>query len=100
METISRIIGEVAPADDIRSQSLFYGNWIMNNAPDPGPAYIAWKGALFGNIDSDFEPLIASIDDPVTAARLQWGGVLRGGIPELNDAETISVAERRLHARR
>ena len=31
--------------------------------------------------------------DPVTAARLQWGGVLRGGIPELNNAETISVAE-------
>ncbi len=93
MATISRITGETAPADDVRTQSLFFGNWIMNNAPDPGGAYIAWKGALFGNIDSDFEPLIASVDDAVTAARLQWGGVLRGGIPELNNAETIPVAE-------
>jgi hypothetical protein len=93
MATIGRVIGETAPADDVRSLSLFYGNWIMNNAPDPGPAYIEWKAALFGNIDREFEPLLASVDDPVTAARLQWGGVLRGGIPELNDAETIPVAE-------
>jgi hypothetical protein len=93
MATISGIIGETASSDDIRTQSLFYGNWIMNNAPDPGPAYIAWKAVLFANIDPDFEALVASVDDPVTAARLQWGGVLRGGIPELNNAETISVAE-------
>jgi len=93
MATIGGIIGQTESSEDIRTQSLFYGNWIMNNAPDPGPAYIAWKAALFANIDSDFEPLVASVDDPVTAARLQWGGVLRGGIPELNDAETISVAE-------
>lgn len=93
METISRITGETAPADDFRSRSRFFGDWIMNNAPDPGPAYVGWKAELFANIDSDFEPLIKSVTDPVTAARLQWGGVLRGGIPELNDAETISVAE-------
>ncbi|MGI9649112.1 MAG: DUF3179 domain-containing protein [Acidimicrobiia bacterium] len=93
METIGRLTGEEAPADDLRTQSLFYGNWIMRNDPDPGPDYIEWKAALFGLIDQDFTPLIASVDDAITAARLQWGGVLRAGIPELNDAETISVAE-------
>ncbi|MBT8165209.1 MAG: DUF3179 domain-containing protein [Acidimicrobiia bacterium] len=93
MATIGGVIGETPTTDDFRSLSRFYGNWIMNNAPDPGPAYIPWKGALFGNIDPEFEPLIASVEDPVTVARLQWGGVLRGGIPELNDAETIPVAE-------
>lgn len=93
MATIGRIIGVTSPAEDVRTLSLFYGSWIMNNAPDPGPAYIAWKAALFANIDPDFEPLVVSVEDPVTAARLQWGGVLRGGIPELNNAETVSVAE-------
>lgn len=93
METMARITGEDLPDGGVRTQSLFFGNWIMNNAPDPGPAYVAWKAALFANIDAAFEPLLASVDDAVTASRLQWGGVLRGGIPELNDAETISVAE-------
>lgn len=93
METMARITGESAPADDFRTRSLFFGNWIMRNDPDPGPAYIVWKAALFGNIDEEFDPLISSVDDAITATRLQWGGVLRGGIPELNDAETISVAE-------
>ena len=93
MATIARLTGEEAPADDLRTQSLFYGNWIMRNDPDPGPAYIDWKAALFANIDEDFDPLISSVEDAITATRLQWGGVLRGGIPELNDAETISVAD-------
>jgi hypothetical protein len=93
MSAMARLTAATPPAEDFRTQSLFYGNWIMNNAPDPGPGYIPWKAALFGNIDPDFEPLIASVQDPVTAARLQWGGVRRGGIPELNDAETITVAE-------
>jgi hypothetical protein len=93
MATMARITAEMPPDVDFRSQSLFFGNWIMDNAPDPGLDYVAWKASLFGNIDSDFEPLIASVQDPITAARLQWGGVLRGGIPELNDAETISVAD-------
>jgi hypothetical protein len=93
MATLARVTEATPPADDFRTLSLFFGNWIMDNAPDPGPDYIAWKASLFGNIDSDFESLIASVPDPITASRLQWGGVLRGGIPELNDAATISVAE-------
>ncbi|NNL14264.1 MAG: hypothetical protein HKO82_11330, partial [Acidimicrobiia bacterium] len=66
MATIGRVIGEAPPTDEFRSLSRFYGDWIMNNAPDPGPAYIPWKGALFANIDPEFEPLIASVEDPVT----------------------------------
>jgi len=93
METISRLTGEMAPADDFRTRSRFFGDWIMDNAPDPGPAYVDWKAELFANIDPDFGPLISSVADAVTATRLQWGGVLRGGIPELNDAETISVGD-------
>ncbi len=90
---LARITGESPPPGNVGSQWLFFGDWIMNNTPDPGPAYVEWKAALFANIDPAFEPLISSVGDAVTASRLQWGGVRRGGIPELNDAETISIAE-------
>lgn len=93
MEVIARISGETAPEGDLGAEWAFYGNWLVNNSLDPGADYIPWKAALFANIDPAFEPLLASVTDPVTATRLQWGGVTRGGIPELNDARTISVAE-------
>ncbi len=90
---LSRVTGETPQTANAGDQWLFFGNWLMDNVPDPGPAYVEWKAALFGNIDPAFEPLIAAVPDAVTASRLQWGGVRRGGIPELNDAATISVAE-------
>ncbi|MDH3605812.1 MAG: DUF3179 domain-containing protein [Acidimicrobiia bacterium] len=89
----ARITGVDPPAADVGAQWLFFGDWIMNNAPNPGAAYPAWKAALFANIDPAFEPLISQVQDPVLASRLQFGGVRRGGIPELNDAPTISIAE-------
>ena len=92
---LARITGEDPPPADVGAQWLFYGNWILNNSPDPGPAYPEWKAALFANIDPAFETLLGQVEDPILASRLQWGGVRRGGIPELNDAETIPVAEAR-----
>jgi hypothetical protein len=93
MRILTRVTGERPPSGDLGTQWWFFGSWLMNNGVDPGPAYIPWKAALYANIDPEFEAMLASIDDPVFAAQVQWGGVLRGGIPELNDAQTISVAE-------
>lgn len=75
--------------DDYRN----YGNWVYNEAVDPGPGYREWKLALYGGIDDEFEPLLAATSDDLLLARIQWGGVARGGIPELNDPERVPAAQ-------
>ncbi len=70
-----------------------YGGWMYDNPVDPGRAYVDWKADLYGLIDAPFEELIRQIDDPVVASRVQWGGVRRGGIPELNNPAVIAAAE-------
>lgn len=93
MGTIGDLTGESTDSDDLREQSLFYGRWIIENSPDPGPFYVGWKASLYAGIDPAFGDLLAQVTDPVVASRLQWGGVLRGGIPELNNQPTIPVGE-------
>ncbi|MGF1600059.1 MAG: DUF3179 domain-containing (seleno)protein [Acidimicrobiales bacterium] len=62
-----------------------YGQWVHNQAIEPGDGYRAWKEALYGPIDDDYAALLAAVDDDVLLGQIQWGGVPRGGIPELND---------------
>ena len=93
MGVIGELTGESADSDDFRAQSLFYGRWILANSPNPGAVYIPWKASLFAAIDPEFGDLLAQVTDPIVASRLQWGGVRRGGIPELNDQPAILVAE-------
>ena len=59
----------------------------------PGPGYEDWKRKLFATIDDDYLFLLDGVDDDATLAAISWGGVRRGGIPELNDPVRISVAE-------
>ena len=55
--------------------------------------YIAWKSLIYSQADLAFGKLITQIDDPILASQIQWGGVRRGGIPELNAPQTVSVAQ-------
>jgi hypothetical protein len=96
-ESLGRINGSLAaltgipvpepPTDGLR----VYGSWMYEAAVDPGPEYVGWKADLYGLIDGEFTELLAQVDDPVLASRLQWGGVVRGGIPELDHQDTSSV---------
>ena len=74
--------------DDYR----IYGSWVYDQAIDPGPGYRAWKIGLYGPIDDDYERLLSAVDDDLVLSRIQWGGVPRGGIPELNDPERVPAA--------
>jgi len=72
--------------DDYR----IYGNWVYREAPDPGDGYRRWKTELYGSIDTEFADLLDEVPDDVLLSQIQWGGVARGGIPELNDPVRIS----------
>jgi len=89
LETLTGVPISAGPGGAYRT----YGAWMYREEPMPVAGYIGWKARLFGLIDPAFGPLIESVDDPVLASQLQWGGVRRGGIPELNDAPTITVVE-------
>ncbi|MFQ5948041.1 MAG: DUF3179 domain-containing protein [Acidimicrobiia bacterium] len=89
---LRELTGEPGPVEPAEVYT-FFGGWMYDHGIDPGPGYVEWKARLYGLIDPDFEELIAQIDDAVLASRIQWGGVLRGGIPELNHQRTITVAE-------
>jgi len=75
--------------DDYR----IYGQWVYDEAIEPGPGYREWKEALYNPIDDDYPQLLASVDDDLILSRIQWGGVARGGIPELNDPERVKAGE-------
>jgi len=82
----------VAPPAERRDVFTHYGRWMSAQLPEPRAGYVEWKAQLYGLADPAFTTLLLQVDDPIVAAQLQWGGVGRGGIPELNDPETIAVA--------
>ena len=96
--SLATLTGEPVP-DNVRLIYATYGRWLHAEEPIPydppanGQGYIAWKSLLYAQVDLAFAELIFQIDDPILASQIQWGGVLRGGIPELNAPITVSVAE-------
>lgn len=72
---------------------IAYGSWAWSNRLDGGDGYQEYKTALYERIDPAFGPLLASVEDPVELAAIQWGGVPVGGIPELNDPERVPAAD-------
>ncbi len=74
--------------DDYR----IYGNWVYREAPDPGAGYRRWKTELYGSIDTEFADLLSEVPDDLLLSQIQWGGVARGGIPELNDPVRIPAS--------
>ncbi len=89
---LAALTGLAPPAEDGDTYAL-YGAWMYNEAVDPGEAYLAWKATLYALIDPSFGTMLLGVDDPVLASRIQWGGVRRAGIPELDHQETIPVGD-------
>jgi hypothetical protein len=69
-----------------------YGTWVETEGIDPGPGYRRWKVELFAGIDPEFGRLLSPVPDDALG-RIRWGGVARGGIPELNNPDRISAVE-------
>ncbi len=88
---LRQITGDPGP-EDLVAAHRYYGRWMYDNAINPGAEYIDFKATLYAAIDDRFAALLRQIDDPALVAQVQWGGVLVGGIPELNDERTISIA--------
>lgn len=63
---------------------LAYGTWSANQGQVGGDGYREFKVAIYENFDAEFGPFLQAIEDPQELAAIQWGGVKRGGIPELN----------------
>ena len=81
-------------ADDPLTAYAAFGTWMYDRpGVNPGSEYIAWKANFYALVDPAFFTVLAQVGDPRFAARIQWGGVTLGGIPELNQAVTIGVAE-------
>ena len=70
-----------------------YGSWASTQGLDGGDGYREFKIGLHERIDPEFGPLLASVDDPVEFATIQYGGVPVGGIPELNNQERVAAAQ-------
>ncbi|GMQ85720.1 MAG: hypothetical protein BMS9Abin07_1288 [Acidimicrobiia bacterium] len=96
--SLANLTGEPLPGD-FRLIYATYGRWLHAEEPIPyeplssAQGYIGWKSLLYAQVDLAFAGLIGQIDDPILASQIQWGGVRRGGIPELNAPVTVSVAE-------
>lgn len=89
LEAISGIENPGFLTDSYRT----YGQWVTDEAIDPGPRYREWKMTLLGQISDEFPVLLEGITDNRELSLVQWGGVTRGGIPELNDPERVPASE-------
>lgn len=89
-EALEALTGIERPEDHGQAY-VTYGTWLDTNEVQPADGYLEWKRRLLGDVDPEFEQLLAQVDDPLLAARLQWGGVLVGGIPELNDPDVLAA---------
>ncbi len=70
-----------------------YGTWAQSLQIDPGAGYREWKLGLYGIIDDEFAELLATVPSDQLLSEIHWGGVTRGGIPELNDPARLPVSE-------
>jgi hypothetical protein len=50
---------------------------------------VEWKKAFLSTIDAEYYALLQGVKDANLLSKMQWGGVRRGGIPELNFPEHI-----------
>ncbi|WP_419920829.1 DUF3179 domain-containing (seleno)protein [Candidatus Poriferisodalis sp.] len=83
----------VESSEDFTTDYVRYGSWSRSQAIDPGDGYEDWKGVLYAYVDFRYEDLLAQVTDRVTLAAIQWGGVRRGGIPELNNPDRLTPAQ-------
>lgn len=91
---ISDVLAEITgvPSGERIPNLIAYGSWVATRGIDGGDGYRDFKVALYARIDSQFGPLLASVQDQAELASIQWGGVPVGGIPELNDPDRAPAA--------
>jgi hypothetical protein len=70
-----------------------YGSWMYDRAVDPGAGYAQWKIDLYERLDPGYRRLLGQVRDPPVLSRLQFGGVVRGGIPELDRPARLAIRE-------
>lgn len=78
---------------DLVGDFAMYGSWVRSNEIDPGPGYEHFKIRLYSDIQAEYGPLLDGVDDDERLSGISWGGVRRGGIPELNDPARLTVEE-------
>jgi hypothetical protein len=92
IDVLSAMTG-IEPSGDNFADFGTIGSLLDTQAIEPAPGYRRWKLALFERLDPEFRPLLDSVSDDDRFNRIRFGGVRRGGIPELNDPERISAAD-------
>ncbi len=70
-----------------------FGQWAQTAEIDPGEGYRAWKLGLYGRLDDGYVSLLDQVSSDLLLSQIHWGGVPRGGIPELNDPERVPARE-------
>ncbi len=87
-------VSGIESSGNFNEDFVTYGTWLRGELIDPGEGYYDWKRRLFSNlIQPEYYDLLSEVTDPLTLASIQWGGVLRGGIPELNNPAKLTAAQ-------
>ncbi len=61
---------------------------------EPPLGYTTWKGNIYSNIDERFQDFFQEhLDTRIPIWAIQWGGVVRDGIPPLEDPKIIRGTE-------
>ena len=92
MGALERLTG-IESSGDFNSDYVRYGSWYRTNGVDPGEGYEVFKSELYAYLDFRFGDMLAQVSDRVTLGAIQFGGVRRGGIPELNNPERLTPAQ-------
>lgn len=88
MRALETITG-IESSGDFNTDYVRYGSWYRTNGVDPGEGYEEYKRVLYAYVAYEYDEILAQVTDRVTLGAIQWGGVRRGGIPELNNPELL-----------
>ncbi len=87
-------VSGIESSGNFNDDFVIYGTWLRAEQIDPGEGYYDWKRRLFASlIQPEYYNLLSEITDTLTLASIQWGGVHRGGIPELNNPAKLTAAQ-------
>ncbi len=91
-ETLGFLTG-VEPTGVSFDDANIFGSLQATQAIEPGTGYRAWKLGLYERLDADFVPLLETVPTELELTRIHFGGVPRGGIPELNNPERVPAGD-------
>lgn len=83
----------IESSGNVADDAVLYGSWIRSEALEPRSDYKQWKLAFLGALDPSYPKYLQNINDLGVLAGIRWGGVRRGGIPELNYPEHVKARE-------